>query len=260
MIWLIVTPEREEKTLRIMQALNNSIPESRIVYGAPPDDGNPFVVWGQIWTALQVIPDALKTGRPFWYIDNGYWRSAKGGRVGYYRITYNGMTPFPLDMKADRNPVDFRPWRKDGGHIVLAMPGANFGRAIGLNMPAWEQSIQHRVREYTDRPFIVRRKERNKPLDRDLHGAWALVTHSSTVAVDAVRMGVPVFVEPTSAARWVGCTDLADIESPVMPSRQAWWRSLMWQQFTLAEMQGPLAWQMMRRQRAFAEKSIDGDL
>jgi hypothetical protein len=121
-----------------------------------------------------------------------------------------------------------------------------FGRAIGLDVPGWIATIEARLRAATDRPILIRPKYSATPLAGDLRDAWALVTHSSNVAVDAVLAGIPVFVAPTSPAASVGRSDL-DIEHPRIGDRDAWWTSLMCQQFTLSEMADGTAWRLMRQ-------------
>lgn len=253
-VYLCVTPQRKSKTSRIMNALAEGIRRvgrtPKIVLGPPPHNENPFVVWGQIWTSEIILPEAIRERRPFWYVDNGYWDSAKGGITGYYRLTYRSMTPILL-----RDPPVFRnhelggrlkPWRKDGDHVVIAMPGALFGRAIGIDVTKWISEIESKVRSATRRKIIVRTKLSQRPIEQDLENAWALVTHSSNTAVDAVIRGIPVFVALTSSAAPVGRVDLA-IEHPEMPDRTHWLNSLMCQQFTLDEMQTPMVPELMRK-------------
>jgi hypothetical protein len=91
----------------------------------------------------------------------------------------------------------------------------------------------------------VRPKYSATPLVGDLRDAWALVPHSSNVAVDAVLAGIPLFVASTSPAAPAGRTDL-DIENPTMPDRESWWASLTCQQFTLREMADGTAWRLMQ--------------
>lgn len=247
MIWLCVTPERHDKTARLMGALAGGMKrDARIIVGAPPDDGNPFVVWGQQWLALETVPKAYEQGRPFWQIDNGFWQPARGGVVGYYRLSYRGFSPV-LMAKPDmaRLQIPMKPWRGTGRHIVLALPGQSFGQAIGLDMPAWGIDIRKRLARATHRPVTIRPKGGQRPLSHDLRNAWALLTHSSNVAVDAVVEGIPVFVEPSNPAAPVGRTDL-EFERPVMPDRKPWWASLMSQQFTLNEMASGLAYRNMQ--------------
>lgn len=250
MIYLLVTPEREAKTRMLMESLAAGMGrrDCRVIVGEPPDDDNPFVVWGQDWLTLRIVPEAYRRGRPFWTIDNGYWQPGRGAARGYYRFCYRSMSPVLLPKTADlRQPtVALRPWRVDGRHVLLAMPGVHFGIALGIDVAGWVADIADELRRHTDRQIKVRPRDSQAPLAGDFAGAWCVVTHSSNVAVDAVIAGIPVFVAPTSAAGPVGRTDL-EIEQPVMPGRNGWLRSLASQHFTVAEMRAGVARTWMQR-------------
>lgn len=250
MIYLCITPERAPKTSMIMSALMaGSAGEGRLVDGEPPDDGNPFVVWGQEWLALRIIPRAVASGRPFWHIDNGFWQPGRGKPTGYYRFCYRGMTPAFLPKNDSLRPsagAVMRPWRERGDHVVLAMPGVHYGLALGYDVQGWCDRIVYDLPRLTDRRILVRPRDARRPLQDDLKDAWALVTHSSNVGVDAVLAGIPVFVAPTSPAAPVGRTDL-EIEAAISPGRARWARSLASQHFTPAEMRAGIAWHWMQR-------------
>lgn len=247
-MWCCATPERLAKSRRVMEAFAEGCPGARVIVGPPPDDGAPIVLWGQRWLVERVLPQAIRSGREWWLIDNGYYLASRNGLPGYHRITYRGLAPVLLPG-ADRHrlPVTFPAWRKDGKHIVIALPGEFFGRAMGLHMPRWARSIHARVHARTRRPIIVRPKDAGYPIERDLKGAWALVTHSSNAAIDAVRAGIPVFCEPSCAAAPVGNLSLDDLERPAMPPREEWWASLMATQWTQDEMRAGIAWRMMQQ-------------
>lgn len=248
-MYFCVTPEREDKTTMLMRALSRGMGAApyQIVIGEPPADDHPFVVWGQEWLALRIIPDAVRRGRPFWHIDNGFWQPGRGGERGYYRFTYRGMSPVQLSGDDLRlAPVTLKPWRRDGKHVLLAMPGVHFGLALGIDVAGWCETVADELRRHTDRPIKIRSRESRDPLAADLSGAWCCVTHSSNVAVDAAIAGVPVFVAPTSPAAPVGRTDL-EIEDPVMPGRKRWLWSLASQHFTIPEMKAGIASHWMQR-------------
>lgn len=250
MHYLCVTPEREYKTSMMMRALARGFGAEpcRIINGDPPEDEHPFIVWGQEWLTMRIVPHAVEQKRPFWCIDNGYWNPARGTDRGYYRLTYRSMTPvlFPKGDDLRHAVVPLREWRRRGKHVLLAMPGVHFGMALGIDVSGWCERIEARLKDATGRPIRIRPRESRTPLAHDLTGAWALVTHSSNVAVDAVIAGIPIFVEPTSAAAPVGRTDL-DIENAVTPGRKRWLRSLASQHFTIAEMASGEAWRWMQR-------------
>jgi hypothetical protein len=246
-MWCCLEPQRIEKTRHIMEAFAAGF-GWKLVAGVPPDDGQPFAIWGQMWTVLDALPKAIKRRRPFFHIDNGYINSAKGGVTGYYRITYRSLSPVLLmDAPPPRIDVPMRPWRTTGNHVVLALPGSGFGKAIGLDMGQWIYRSQSMVRRATSRRIVVRPKKSGRTIDADMRNAWALVTHSSNVAVDAVLYGIPVFVESTSPAAPVGNLDLKAMNAPAMPDREAWLSSLIAQQFTLDEMRSGFVREMMMR-------------
>lgn len=241
MLWCCVEPERIFKTTPIMEAMAEGF-GGKLCLGEPPDDGEMFVLWGQLWTALKALPKAIAQGRPFLHIDNGYVEPARGGLIGYYRITYNGMSPVLLpDAPPSRILRHKVPWRRGGNHVLIALPGAEYGQAIGLQMQPWIDASQRAVRRHTERQLIVRPRVTHKALAVDLYRCWAVVTHSSNVAVDAVLNGIPVFVEPTNPAAPVGNLDLARLDSPAMPGRRPWFNSLMAQQYTIDEMRSGFA-------------------
>ena len=254
MIWLCITPERADKTRMMMRALADGFGSEahEIVNGEPPDDSSPFVVWGQEWLTMRIVPQAVRQGRPFWVLDNGYWNPARGTNRGYYRMTYRGMSPILLPPTDDLRlaTVPLKDWRRDGpGHVLFAMPGIHFGLSLGLGVAEWCDAAVRQAHDKAralGREFRVRTRDSKRPLAQDLRGCWALVTHSSNVAVDAVIAGVPVFVQPTCPAAPVGRTDL-DLAHPVMPPRKWWLRSLASQQFTPDEMRQGIARHWMQR-------------
>jgi len=240
-MWCAITPERQEKTERIMKALAAGC-GGRVCFGAPPDDGK-FAVWGHKWLSEQIVPPAHRDGRPWWFVDNGYYMSARGQEHGYYSLTYRGFWPVMLDdpdMK--RLAIDMKPWKaKSDGYVLLALPGMAYGRILGFDMQAWCSEIKDKVRRHTNRKVVQREKGCRRRLESDLYGASVVVTHSSKVAVDAVIAGVPCIVAPTNPAAPVCGTDLAMINDPPRPDRVKWWQSLMCQQFTIREMRNGTA-------------------
>lgn len=262
MLWVCISDERKEKCELVMGALAAGWgdPPATLIHSHPPDDGEPIAVWGQIYLIERVLPKAIEQKRPFWHVDNGYYMPAarEAARTGYHRVCYRGMSPvFLKDAPAPRCEA-LRPrlksWRKWGEHILIALPGEEYGRAMGLNMRDWIRDSVSSVRKHTDRPITLRDRKSDKPLADDLHNCWALVTHSSNVAVDAVLAGIPVFVAPTNPAAPVGNLDIAQINTPKMFDRSFWWRSLMFQQFTRAEMYSGLAYRHLQVVR----EQVDG--
>lgn len=217
-----------------------------------PDDLVPII--GCTYEIRHLIKDWLRTGRRFIYWDRGY--VSRGGKAWlptrgwcHYRWQLNGYQMTGIDPKASkdrwrmrRQPV--QPWRKVGGHIVIAAPSPAYSRFHELD--GWWLEKVLEAAHATGRKVIVRQKDTTRPLARELEGAHCLVTHGSVAAVEAVIMGYPVFVDETSAAAMVGRTDL-DLENPVMPDRTAWLHSLANAQFNLPEILSGECWKWMAR-------------
>ena len=251
---LVIAKERTKKQGLVAEALFKHFgPErSSLCFNDPPL-GEPFIAAGQLWVVERIVPHAMKHNTRFWLIDNGYYKtSGRGhGHDGHYEMTYKGLTPILMnEPDFTRFPYEqhVEPWRTQrGGHILLCLPGPTFGKVIGLDMERWMAEIKNRIRRFTKRPILVRKKWSNTPLSQDLDRAHVVVTHSSNVAVDAVRYGVPAIVAPTNPAAPVCSTNLADMDKPWMPDRSHWWASLMSQQYTAKEMSDGTAWKFMQR-------------
>lgn len=257
-MYLCVTPERVYKTRRLMDALKQGWGERcEIVTGAPPTDDRPFIVWGQRWLGEELIPAAMKSGRPFWHIDNGFWDSARGGITGNYRLSYRGMSPILMEKPVARRAkaIELKPWKEGGDYVLLAYPSMTYGHCLGLDMVKWCRDTAARLAG-CGYPVRHREKDCPRPLERDLAGAVALVTHSSNVAVEAVIAGVPVVVEPTCAAAPVGSASVHELSRP---DRAQWLASLACQQFTLGEMATGEAYRMMKKIAAQVDRMRSDD-
>lgn len=192
-------------------------------------------------------------GRDWIYWDRGYARRVfatwlpRGDNGGYYRWGVNGFQMRAIrDVAPDRwaalkTPI--APWRKGGKHIVVAVPSETYARFHRLSN--WTERTLDALSRVTDRPIVARHKESHRPLQSDLEGAHALVTHGSIAAVESVILGTPVFVDPSSAAALVGLTDLACIERPAYPDRDFWCHGLAYAQFNEAELVDGTLWRLL---------------
>lgn len=216
-----------------------------------PNDIMPIV--GCSPQLTQLIKKWRTAGRPFIYWDRGYMRRVfatwlpKGDNGGYYRWHVNCF-----QMRHIRNVPDDRwramkttlePWKPGGRHIVIAAPTRTYAKFHETQ--TWIADTIDALARVTDRQLVIRDKEQKRPLQADLDGAHALVTHGSNSAVEAVICGCPVFVHPDSAAALVGRTELKLIEAPIYPERQPWLNSLCYCHFNEAELVDGTLWRLM---------------
>lgn len=210
---------------------------------------------------------AEKSGRDWYYIDNGYFRA---GEDGYFRVTRNRIqhsgrgAPRPEDhTRLRRMGVDIAPWRPAGRHIVVCLQTEWWYRRWGRSRESWLTGVTQTLADLTDRlivvrekPHLVRQAGMSQPsLAEHLKDAWALVAFTSNAAVEAIIAGVPAFVDGPSAAAPMANDRLAAIEHPRRPEgREDWAAVLAANQWSLEEMKLGIAWKALTRdKRAAAE-------
>lgn len=203
---------------------------------------------------LRPIIDGWRARKRQWiYWDRGYARRVfatwlpRGENGGYYRWHCGSFQLKAIrDAAGDRWKalgIDTTPWQRGGRHIVIAAPTRTYARFHRCE--SWIADTIDALARVTDRQLVIRDKESKRPLQADLKGAHALVTHASIAAVESVICGCPVVVHPDSAAALVGLIDLAKIEEPVYPERQPWLNSLSYSQFCEKELVDGTLWRLV---------------
>ena len=199
----------------------------------------------------------IRDKRTFIYWDRGYLRRVfatwlpRGVEGGYYRWHINAFQMTEIrDVPDDRWKAldlakELRPWRKGGRKIIIADTLPDYWNVRGLPED-WSFQMARYLKTRTDRPIVVRHKESSVPLQEELKDAHCLVAHGSIAAVEAVIMGIPVFVDRESAASLVGRAGWDDIENPVYPERQPWLNSLAYCQWNEAELCNGTLFRMLR--------------
>lgn len=200
------------------------------------------------WTehTAPLIARCRAEGRTWIYADNAYYF----GRGTYFRVTRNALMH---DGRGEAGPERFarfgiavKPWRRDGEHIVVATQSEAFYRLhLGTTRELWTARVCDELDLFTRRPVVVCHKpplpwpgdDPHGGFEEALPGAWAVVSHSSSVMVKALIEGVPVISLGPSMASIMGTNDPAHIEDPRMPDgREQWLWNLAANQWTRGEM------------------------
>jgi hypothetical protein len=198
-----------------------------------------------------LLEQARAEGRGYWYGDNSFFDRTRGT---HFRFARNGFQ-FPREAKPDWDRwrslnVEIRAWRETGRHIVVAEQSEHFLRISGAPTD-WTERTVATLRKYTDREIRIRSWMRNKgkaaeSLHEDLREAWALVTHTSAAAIEALIDGVPVFVSSISAARPMASGGLSKIEHPkLLEGREEFCAGLAGLQWTITELRSGVAWRTL---------------
>ena len=230
------------------------------LYGVAPDT---MPLWSQV----------LAGGRDYYYLDNAYF-GAGHAEDKYLRVSRNALQ---CSGRGRASPERFAvhglsisPWRGGGRHILVTCQSEWWYEQHGTSLREWLDRATAEIREYSDRPIRIRLKPFSKlrrppnharpgdiemarepgPFLADLDDCWALVTHSSNTAVEAILEGVPVFVTGESAAAPMACSDLASIESPRRhDGREQWAWNLAANQWTPREIRNGTCWRALQEQR-----------
>lgn len=203
--------------------------------GFGPDDvlliWNRYSVWDSIATRFAAA------GGTVLVVENGY--------LGPKGISPHSMSPrewyaigrgFHNDSAAVRSGgperfaalgVELKPWRQvNGGHILLC-PNRCFGTPGRIMGPEWPTKMTRELRAVTGREVRFRPHPGNEaprvPLAADLKNCYAMVIWNSSVGIQAMIEGIPVY---SFAPNWI-CkpaaidTPMADIEAiPLGPIQE----------------------------------------
>lgn len=200
-----------------------------------------------------LLRQAQAEGRDWYYGDHGFF-----GRSRFYRVTRNG---YQHDGRGEYPADRFRhfgrwiyPWRRTGSHVLVCPNSAVYFGLHGLDADVWLRDVVATLRAHTDREIRVRFKGADGPIGPDLIDAWAVVVFSSAAALDALIVGVPVFVlAPWAAPARMGLADLTQIERPSYPDdREPFLFSLAAHQWTLSEMVQGVAWRTLQEDESRA--------
>ena len=138
--------------------------------------------------------------------------------------------------------ISMLPWRTSGDHILVCLQRDGGWSMKGLDLDHWTNSTVHQLRQFTNRPIVIRPHPKypvklkellalpnvseslpGQTLQQNLQNAWASVFYNSSSSVAAVLAGVPVFAHDDDCVAWeVANQDLSKIESPNMPAREQW--------------------------------------
>lgn len=206
----------------------------------------------------------------------------------YLRYSFNDIFPnqgIYCDTEIDTNRwnkisqnlnIKLKPYRKSGDHVLILLQRNGGWSMSGYDVQDWASSIISSVRNFTDRPIIVRahpgdkaartyldpknpqcrikfskrvRLSTNPRLTDDLINCWAAVNYNSSHSVGALIEGVPIFVtDPArSQSAEVANTDISQIENPIMPDRQKWVERLAMFHWNFDELRSGECWNHMRR-------------
>ena len=226
------------------------------------------------------------SGKKSLIVDSNLFLYADPGNSKHYlRYSFDGVFPttgFYFDKDVDPTRwekissnlnLTLKPYRSTGNHILVCCQRNGGWSMQGTPVNEWLDRTLTHIRQFTDRPIIVRvhpgdkkwqswfnmkilQKHLNVTLSQrhikeDLQNAWATVLHNSSPAVASVIEGVPVFLTDSnpaiSQASAVCNTNLKRLEDPKLYERQEWVEKLSMCHWNFDELKSGEAWSFFRK-------------
>lgn len=238
-----------------------------------------------------VIDSQKKTGKKTVIIDSNLFLYADPGNTkSYLRFSYDGVfpttgnycwdNPDPARWQKLKNnlKIDLQPWRKTGNNILICLQRNGGWSMKGQDNQLWALNVIQRIRQYSDRPIIIRghpgdrhtknyldpsnknfklrgltnvhfSDHLNTHILQDLKNAWATVVYNSSPSVASAINGVPVFVDDLAdcQAKGVANTDFSKIENPEYFDQQPWVEKLAMCHWNFEELSTGECWRHMRK-------------
>jgi hypothetical protein len=212
---------------------------------------------------------ANKSNKPHHYLRysiNGIFPN-----TGIYCDTY--VNSYRWQQIQQETGIQLENYKSKGKTIVLCVQ-RNGGWSMGkIDVQDWIVDTVTKIRKYSDRPIVVRAHPGDKkaadyltkhnrfkhlpnvtlssfgrPLEEDLHKAWAVVNHNSSSIVGPIIQGYHAFLtDPIkSQCAEVAHTDFSMIDTPQEFNRQRWLERISMFHWKFSELEDGSCWRHMR--------------
>lgn len=202
-----------------------------------------------------ILDMALHNNINFYYIDHAYFNPGYK-YPNWMRVTKNGFVQNTILPNVDQNrlklfDINFRDYNFNTKKNIVVFPPSNTVARV-FNQMNWESKTIEKIKQYTDRPIVVRKKkgpvmdeiminvkyeekfDYTESLDTVLDNAYCVVAFNSAVALTALERGIPVICERYCAA-YPLTHSFSDLEKLKEKERTQLFASLSWGQFTMEE-------------------------
>ena len=220
------------------------------------------VIWSMLWSGRmkgnrEVYTAFRSHNKPVIVAEVGMINRNQTWKLG---LNGTGFANYPTHIvdhnRAAKLGIQCREWRSSGSNIVIACQRTDSEQWSGQPaLQTWLETTIAMLRQHTDRPIVVRERNRSRTdrkinrVENALGDVHALVTFNSVAATEAVLAGVPAFVlAPSNAAAPVASRDLSEIDTPYWPDddkRYAWACHLAYGQWHVREIQNGSAYRML---------------
>jgi len=223
------------------------------------------VIWSVLWQGRmmqnQAVYRAAKaSNKPIMILEVGNLVRGSTWRVSIDNINGNGFFANTIDLDYSRPgklKVNLKPnVLNRQREILIASQHSSSLQWEGMpTMEQWVQSTVNKIKQYSDRPVIVRPHPRS-PINVNIHGVHieipqrvpntydgfdinynyhCVINHNSGPAVQAAIEGIPVICDTSSLAGKIS-EKWENLENPVLPNREEWFVQLCHTEWLLEEL------------------------
>ena len=225
-------------------------------------DVRPCISYGILRGTGLLFQACRDNGVEFWEIDRGFWNASHYD--GYYRISLGGMNPDYVSGIAQKFRAGciipkIEAWQKNNDGHILFCPPSKYVKWFYDLPNHWEQETLGQLARHADRQIIIRDKDSVRPIEADFAGCYAAVTHSSNIALDALRNGIPaICVGKHPIKDWNGFV-ISDIEKDLTNcDRTELFNFLSWQQYNLLELSEGYPWEAVQAMQKYRSVYLGG--
>lgn len=240
--------QREWAGLFMAGLIKHGIEKEVSQYGDPMDH-DLLVFWGHGWRNEKLRNEQIAKGRHYLVMERGFFQD----RFLHTSLGFDGLNGRACFLNHSSHPSRWsphshllKPWNPRGNYYLLIgqVPGDNSCNHVDINK--WCAQ----VRADADMPVMFRPhplvEESKTSLAKDMAGAAAVITFSSTVGVDAMLAGKPVIAyDPMSMVYGIAGHDVSEV-SRVEPDREQWAYDLAYTQWSRDEIESGEAWDHLR--------------
>ena len=215
-------------------------------------------------------PDRIAKARRLIVFDKSYARDGERNRVsiGDHHPSPRALMHKPIDTSraARLGWLDFKPWKTDGKHILIASSSSKFHSVYSFETQReWLERTVKGLRKYTKRPMVFRPKlsdnkakplkgigfSRKKFIHEDLKNCYALVTFGSNSVFEAMRLGIPQLVTgpaPTVHLCSHHLDQINDLYQATDDERMTFFSNLAYHDWSRTEYRKGIAWEWIKSQ------------
>tara|TARA_R110000868_G_scaffold90079_2_gene250317 strand:- start:104 stop:886 length:783 start_codon:yes stop_codon:yes gene_type:complete len=221
-------------------------------------DADVHIAYGILRGTSEVFKAAEKSGKPWFVVDRGFWGAEHYD--GLYRIAYRGTQPiYRLFSIQKEHSLEVEPYVQREGYTLICPPSEYVCDWFGIKMyPArlietnWELDWTEKLMQSNQR-IQVRKKSAQSPID--WKNVASLVTYNSSVAIEAIKRGIPVISDKTNSA--VG--SFQDVVGQIhldTSRRDSLLRWLSAHQMSLCDIERGRAWEVIHHYLPYSSAQI----